>query len=68
MEETKRRRNVMIAVSGFGIIIIVLLVVMEYGKETLDIFGLAQNIALSILCSLVASFIFLYIQRGVERD
>lgn len=68
MEETKRRKNVMIVVSILCIIIIILLVVVECTKKTPDISGLVQNIALSILCSLVASFIFLYVQRGIEKD
>lgn len=68
MEETKRRRNVLIAVSILCIIIIGLIIIIENMKKQPDIHSLWQNIALSILCSLVASFIFLYMQRGLEHD
>lgn len=68
MEETKRRRYVLIANSLLCLIIIGLIVNTELMKPTPDMHTLAQNVALSILCSVVASFIFLYIQRGIEHD
>lgn len=68
MGEEKRRRNIMIAFCALGVIFIGLFLGSELAKEDPDIIGLVQNIGLSILCSLIASFIFLYMQRGIETD
>lgn len=67
-EETKRRRNVLIAISILCIINIGSIIIIEKMKPQPDMDSLWQNIVLSILCSLVASFIFLYMQRGLEHD
>lgn len=68
MSNKKRRTIIVGVISFFCIIIIVLLIVIEQMKTSPDIYTLIQNVMLSILCSIVASFIFMYIQMGIEQD
>ena len=68
MGEEKRRRNILIAYCALGVIFGGIFVAIEWTKEESDLAGLMHNIGLSVVCSLIASFIFLYIQRGVETD
>lgn len=68
MKETKKRKGVLIANSILCFLLVIAILVIETQKQTPDIAMLLQTIILSILCSIVASFIFLYIQRGVEKD
>lgn len=68
MGEEKRRTNILIACCVLGMIFLGIFVANELTNEDPDLLGLMQNIGLSVVCSLIASFIFLYIQRGVETD
>lgn len=68
LKEIKRRHSIMCGITILCCIIIILLIIIEILKPEPDLYSLFQNIALSILCSLVASFIFLCMQRGLEQD
>lgn len=66
MREERNRRNVLIGFSILSLIIIVLIIFSELGREEPDLQSIIQNIGLSIVCSLTSSFIFLYMQKGIE--
>ena len=68
MSESKRRACIIGGFCALGVILIVLLILIESMKKSPDMYTLVQNIALSILCSLIASAIFLYMQKGIEHD
>lgn len=68
MREERNRRNVLIGFSILSLIIIVLIIFSELGREEPDLQSIIQNIGLSIVCSLTSSFIFLYMQKGIEKD
>jgi len=51
-----------------AVIMIVSIIFIEENKKSPDIITLWQNIALSILCSVVASFIFVLIQNAFARQ
>lgn len=68
MSEEKRRASIIGVFCAFGIVITVLLVIIESMKESPDMHTLIQNTALSIMCSLIASAIFVYMQKGIEHD
>lgn len=49
-------------------IFIGVLVIAEYNKDTPDVLGIFQNVALSILCSIVASVLFGMLQVSDSKD
>ncbi len=63
-----RRIWVLIATSALCVMVMIAIFVIETQKPEPDLAILWQTISLSVLCSIVASFIFLYIQRGAEYD
>ena len=65
----KKKRNYIVGAFVFICVLgIILICIIESMKKSPDMKTLGQNIILSILCSIVASFVFMYIQRGIEHD
>ena len=68
MKKAKKRIGVLIGTSALCVLLAIAIFVIELQKSEPNIAILFQTIILSIVCSIVASFVFLYIQRGVEHD